>query len=60
MPVEIRPAPPPRVSRHIRVIVSTDIQDADLPTAFFGRGTFCKEAASSSRPRTAPDLPGVV
>ena len=37
-------------------MVSTDIQGAVLRVASSDRDTFCKVAASSSRPRTAPDL----
>ena len=51
--------PSPLGCRHIRVMVSTDIQGADLRVASSDRDTFCKAVASSSRPRTAPDLLGV-
>ena len=47
----------PSDCRHIRVIVSTDIQDTDLRVASSDRDTFCKVVANSSHPRTVPDLP---
>ena len=50
--------PSPLGCRHIRVMVSTDIQDADLRVASSDRDTFCKAVASFSRPRTEPCLPG--
>ena len=49
--------PSPLVCRHIRVMVSTDIQGADLRAVFFDRDTFCIVVANSSHPRTVPDLP---
>ena len=49
--------PSPLVCRHIRVMVSTDIQDADLRVASSDRDISCKVAANSSHPRTVPDLP---
>ena len=48
--------PSPSGCWHIRVMVSTDIQGADLPVASSDRDIFCKVAASSSHPRTAPVL----
>ena len=50
--------PSPLGCRHIRVMVSTDIQGAVLRVASSDRDTFCKVAASSAHPRTAFDLPG--
>ena len=50
--------PSPSGCWHIRVMVSTDIQGADLRVASSDRDIFCKVAASSSHPRTAPVLPG--
>lgn len=47
--------PHPLDCGHIRVMVSIDIQGADLPVASSDRDTFCKVAASSSRPRTVAD-----
>ena len=49
--------PSPLGCRHIRVMVSTDIQGADLRVASSDRDTFCKVVANSSHPRTVPDLP---
>ena len=50
--------PSPLGCRHIRVMVSTDNQAADLRVESSDRDTFCKVAASSSRPRTVPNFPG--
>ena len=49
--------PSPLGCRHIRVMVSTDIQGADFRVASSDRDTFCKVVANSSHPRTVPDLP---
>ena len=50
--------PSPLGCRHIRVMVSTDIQGADFRVASSDRDISYKEAASSARSRTSPCLPG--